>query len=75
MDIILPQADDWGPTRLEEVFIKELHIFWVAKHSNNVQEIGQVWVHKVLSNNMQLVLYATIDKLEISNTHEINNTE
>jgi hypothetical protein len=25
-DTILPQADDWGPTRLKEVFIKELLI-------------------------------------------------
>jgi hypothetical protein len=29
----------------------------------------------VLEILWQLVLYATIDKLETSNTHEINNTE
>jgi hypothetical protein len=41
-DTILPHADDQGPTRLEEVFIKELLIFYAAEHSGNIQEIGQV---------------------------------
>jgi hypothetical protein len=48
-DTILPQADDWGLTCLEEVFIKELFIFWAAGHSSNMLEIGQEWVHKVFS--------------------------
>jgi hypothetical protein len=26
----MPQADDRGPARLEEVFIKELFIFWAT---------------------------------------------
>jgi hypothetical protein len=29
----MPQADDRGPARLEEVFIKELFIFLAARHS------------------------------------------
>jgi hypothetical protein len=30
----MPQAKDWGPAHLEEVFINELLIFRVAEHSS-----------------------------------------
>jgi hypothetical protein len=35
----MPQGDDRGPARLEEVFIKQVFIFKVVEHSSNIQEI------------------------------------